>query len=285
MGKKNKAKRNKKKKNNKKSNNVKNIQKTTKSTNENIKTVEIKQKDIKISKENLNVKKDDDKKIKKDNIQNIKNDTYVSTENDNKIKVSNKHSKKDNKKSIKIFLLIIVIFAIIDILLIMILIKNKNNFENNTIKSESNMQNNAENIIINENNIEFVLQKYKFKMSSDYIVNAEDSFIKLEHNNIKALITINEGTMDNIKNNLELLKAPITNQGGTITLEPELRTITGKEVFVLEYKIDEKNYLIAYTQLDEKNIIDMIVEKSNSKGALEVLVKLSNNYEILQESN
>lgn len=171
---------------------------------------------------------------------------------------------------ITVILSTLIIIALIDILLVMKLI----NINDSDIESKKSIQTSINN---DNQNGKFEFLGYKFEISPDYVVNVEEELCTIKNNNLKGVITINEGTMENIENNLGLLKNPINDQGGKIIVEPNLQTVNNKDIYVIEYQLEEKNYVIGYTELDENNIIDIIAEKTESDRALELLVKISNN--------
>lgn len=233
-----------------------------------------------VKQQNNNIKEEgkqnklQDEKIENKNENKPKNDKVKNKEKDNK------QNKKSGRKNIIAIVVIIVIFILIDVILAVKTIStNEENAENNTTNK---LQNVVE--IITENRIEeaeeisysyFSMNNYNFKINSKYKIDIQNDILTIQNNEEKAIVTINEGTMEQIQNNLNLLTVPIENQGANIIKNPELQNINGKDVYVLEYSIDEKNYIVAYTKLDEENIIDMIAENEES---IELLIELSNNY-------
>lgn len=249
---------------NKEKNDKKTINKNAENENENKQN-----NDIKVEKQNEN-------KQENNNVQ-IKNEHKSKTE---KTVKSNDRKKKGSKNIVITIITIIVVIIVIDIVLAVKTISNNEN------KTQEDSVNEEQNIIENvtENKIDhieeisytdFSMNNYNFRINSKYKIDIQNDILTIQNNEEKSIVTINAGTMEQIQNNLHLLTVPIENQGATIIKAPELQNINGKDVYVLEYSIDQKNYIVVYTKLDEENIIDMIAESISS---IDILIELSNNY-------
>ena len=127
----------------------------------------------------------------------------------------------------------------------------------------------------------FELKSYKFEIPKEYNSEEEGEIAKIQSKskNFKAIVKINEGTVDEIKEHIDLLSSPIEEQGATIEKKAELQEVKGKELITIEYSLDGREYLIAYSKLDDENIINILCEKDENLQVLEFFVNLINTSE------
>lgn len=238
-----------------------------------------------VQKENDNIKKElksiNDKKVEEKLDVNSEKNIEKTIDKSQESKTEKKKNKNLKIKKFFISLLcIIILFVIIDVILIYKTIGNNQTIEENMVDQKQNImedvieENVSKEYVLESSFSEFEFKGYNFKIDEKYKVNKTDDILTLQFEQEKSIVTINAGTMEQIQDNLDLLVSPIENQGGTVVKKPELQNINGRNLYVLEYEANEKNYIIAYTNLDEENIIDIVSENNSS---LNLLVELADN--------